>query len=95
MFQLKNQWFVRAGLGFLPLIGTLAGVVAEAGQDPYGVVVSKRDSAGVSNPIRYQPVGLATQTFARIGVALEWPVGRPRDTHKHRRGTCKKCWRRA
>lgn len=80
MFQLKNQWFVRAGLGLLPLIGTLAGVVAEVGQDPYGVVVSKRDSAGVSNPIRYQPLGLATQMFARIGVA--WPVGRPRETHK-------------
>jgi hypothetical protein len=94
MFQLEYQRFVRAGFGILPLIGTLAGVVAQADQAQYRVVVSERDSAGVPNSVRYRGEGLATQMFARIGAAVEW-LGRHRDTHKHHRGTCNECWRRA
>jgi hypothetical protein len=80
VFQLENQRFVRAGFGILLLIGTLAGVVAQADQAQSGVVVSERDSAGVPNPIRYQAEGLGTQMFARVGAAMEWlsaDVGTP------------------
>jgi hypothetical protein len=73
MFQFRRPLFAPVGLEILPLIGTLAGLVAQAGQGQYRVVVSERDSAGVPNPARYQAEGLATQMFAGIGVVSEWP----------------------
>jgi hypothetical protein len=43
MFQFKNQQFVPAGLGILPLIVALAGMVAEAGQSQPKVPVYVRN----------------------------------------------------
>jgi hypothetical protein len=74
MFQFKNQQFVPAGLGILPLIVALAGMVAEAGQSQPKVPVYVRNDAGVPYLVRHQAQGIASQIFAQVGVNIEWNI---------------------
>ena len=59
------------------LMVLLARAVAQGGTPQEKVAVYVQNNAGVSFEVRVLAQSLATQMFARIGVKLEFPPGRP------------------